>query len=268
MGRRGQAEQLKASDRGLYALRHSAAHIMAQAVKRLYPQVKLAIGPPIEDGFYYDLELSTQLTDEDLPKIEAEMAKIIQVDYPFVQAFLPKEEAVKSFAERGERYKVEIINDIPDATLSLYTDGDFVDLCEGPHVPSTGQVKAVKLLSVAGAYWRGDERNPQLQRIYGTAYFTAAELDAHLHRLEEAKRRDHRRLGKELGLFSVEELAGPGVVFYHPKGAMVRWLIEDYVRQVHLAKGYQPVATPPPLPHRHLEAVGAPGLLPGLHVSL
>ncbi|MBI4323221.1 MAG: threonine--tRNA ligase [Candidatus Omnitrophica bacterium] len=244
MGHAGQAEKLKAGDRGLYALRHSAAHVMAHAVRRLYPGVKLAIGPPIEDGFYYDLELPTQLTDEDLPKIEAEMAKIIQADYPFVQTFLPKGEAVKSFTERGERYKLEIIGDIPDATLSLYTDGDFADLCEGPHVASTGQVKAVKLLSVAGAYWRGDERNPQLQRIYGTAYFTAAELSAHLQRLEEAKRRDHRRLGKELGLFSFEELAGPGVVFYHPKGATVRWLIEDYVRQIHLAKGYQPVATP------------------------
>jgi len=244
MGHAGQAEKLKASDRGLYALRHSAAHVMAQAVRRLYPGVKLAIGPPIEDGFYYDLELPTQLTDGDLPKIEAEMAKIIQADYPFEQTFIRKEEAVKSLTERGERYKLEIIDDIPDATLSLYTDGDFVDLCEGPHVASTSQVKAVKLLSVAGAYWRGDERNPQLQRIYGTAYFTAAELEAHLQRLEEAKRRDHRRLGKELGLFSFEELAGPGVVFYHPKGAMVRWLIEDYVRQVHLTKGYQPVVTP------------------------
>lgn len=228
----------------LHALRHSAAHVMAQAVRRLHPQVKLAIGPPIEDGFYYDLDLPAQLTDEDLPKIEAEMAKIIKDNHPFQQSFMAKDEAVKSFRERGETYKLDIIEGIPDAKVSLYTDGDFTDLCEGPHVKSTGEVKAVKLLSVAGAYWRGDEKNKQLQRIYGTAYFSKADLEAHLTRLEEAKRRDHRRLGRELGFFSFEEAAGPGVVFYHPKGALVRWLIEDYVRQAHLARGYLPVATP------------------------
>ena len=217
---------------------------MAQAVKRLYPQAKLAIGPPIEDGFYYDLDLPVQLTEEDLPKIEAEMAKIIQADYPFVQSFLPKGEAVPFFTQRGERYKLELIEGIPDARVSLYTDGEFVDLCEGPHVRSTGEVKAVKLLSVAGAYWRGDERREQLQRLYGTAYVHAADLEAHLKRLEEARRRDHRTLGRALGFFSFEELAGPGVVFYHPHGALVRWLIEDYVRRVHLERGYQPVATP------------------------
>ena len=230
--------------RDLHALRHSAAHIMAQAVRRLYPQVKLAIGPPIEDGFYYDLDLAAALTDDDLPKIEAEMAKIIKDDHPFQQSFMTKDEAVKSFRERGEPYKLEIIDAIPDARVSLYTDGEFVDLCEGPHVNSTGEVKAVKLLSVAGAYWRGNEKNKQLQRIYGTAYFSKADLDAHLTRLEEAKRRDHRKLGRSLGLFGFEELAGPGLVFYHPKGALVRWLIEDYVRRAHLARGYQPVATP------------------------
>ena len=228
----------------LHALRHSAAHIMAQAIKRLYPQVKLAIGPPIEDGFYYDVDLPVQLTEEDLPKIEAEMATIIKAGYPFVQSLIPKDEAIRFFSERGERYKLELIEGIPDARVSLYTDGEFVDLCEGPHAHSTGEIKAVKLLSVAGAYWRGDERNPQLQRIYGTAYVHAADLEAHLKRLAEAKRRDHRKLGKELGLFSVEELAGPGVVFYHPRGATVRWIMEEYVRRVHLEKGYQPVATP------------------------
>jgi len=217
---------------------------MAQAVKRLHPQVKLAIGPPIEDGFYYDLDLPVKLTDEDLPKIEAEIAKILKENYPFVQSFMRKDEATRYFTERGEAYKLEIIEGIPDEKVSIYTDGDFVDLCEGPHVISTGQVKAIKLLSVAGAYWRGDEKNKQLQRIYGTAYFTQVDLDAHLTRIEEAKRRDHRRLGKDLGLFSFEELAGPGVVFYHPKGARVRWVIEDYVRQEHLKRGYQPVATP------------------------
>jgi threonyl-tRNA synthetase len=239
----GQKEKRKAVD-PLYALRHSTAHIMAQAVRRLYPDVKIAIGPPIEDGFYYDLDLPHKLTEEDLPKIEAEMAKIIKENYPFVRTYVPKAQALEQLRKDGERYKVEIVEGISDAQVSFYTDGDFVDLCEGPHVPSTGEVRAFKLLSVAGAYWRGDERNAQLQRVYGTAFPSKEELDAHLHRLEEAKRRDHRRLGTELGLFSVEELAGPGVVFYHPKGALVRSLIEDYLKQQHLARGYQLVATP------------------------
>ena len=239
----GQKEARKLAD-PLYALRHSAAHVMAQAVKRLYPQVKLAIGPPIEDGFYYDLDVPVALTEADLPKIEAEMAKIIKENHPFKQSFLTKPEAVRFFKEQGASYKLEIVEAIPDARVSLYTDGEFVDLCEGPHVNSTGEVKAVKLLSLAGAYWRGDEHNPQLQRIYGTAYFTNEELEAHVTRLEEAKRRDHRRLGKELELFSFEELAGPGVVFYHPKGALVRSVIEDYVKQRHLEWGYEFVVTP------------------------
>ena len=242
MTRRQQHTTTQTAD--LHTLRHSAAHIMAQAVKRLYPQVKLAIGPPIEEGFYYDLELPIKLTDEDLPKIEAEMAKIITANHPFQQSFMTKDEAVQLFRGRGERFKLELIDGIPDARVSLYTDGDFVDLCEGPHVASTGEVKAVKLLSVAGAYWRGDEHNAQLQRLYGTAFSRGEDLEAHLKRLEEAKRRDHRKLGVELGLFSFQEMAGPGVVFFHPKGARVRWLIEDYVRAAHLNRGYQPVATP------------------------
>ena len=243
MGHAGQTDKLKQSD-PLYALRHSAAHIMAQAVRRLYPQAKLAIGPPIEDGFYYDLDLPVKLTEEDLPKIEAEMAKVIKDNHPFQQSFMGKAEATKFFKERDETYKLEIIETISDSKVSIYTDGEFTDLCEGPHVKSTGEVRAVKLLSVAGAYWRGDEHKPQLQRIYGTAYFTSGELDAYLARLEEAKRRDHRRLGPALGLFSLEELAGPGVVFYHPKGALVRSIIEDYVKQAHLERGYELVATP------------------------
>ncbi len=243
MGHAGQTGKLKAGD-PLYALRHSAAHVMAQAVKRLYPQTKLAIGPPIEDGFYYDLDLPQKLTEEDLPKIEAEMAKIIKENHSFQQSFMNKTEAIKLFKQHGERYKLDIIDGIPDAQVSLYSDGEFMDLCEGPHVKATGEVKAVKLLSVAGAYWRGDEHNAQLQRIYGTAFPTAAELDAYVKRLEEAKRRDHRRLGTELGLFSFQELAGPGVVFYHPKGALIRSLIEDYVKQRHLERGYELVATP------------------------
>ncbi|MBI3321883.1 MAG: threonine--tRNA ligase [Candidatus Omnitrophica bacterium] len=243
MGHAGKSDELKAKD-PLYALRHSAAHIMAQAVRRLYPQAKLAIGPPIEEGFYYDIDLPLKLTDEDLPKIEAEMAKIVKENHPFIQSFLKKEEAVAFFTERGERYKLEIINTIPDPRVSLYTDGEFIDLCEGPHLRATGDVKAVKLLHLAGAYWRGDERQPQLQRIYGTAYLTAAELEAHLKRLEEVKRRDHRRVGTELGFFSFEELAGPGVVFYHPKGALVRSLIEDEIKRRHLERGYELVITP------------------------
>ncbi len=243
MGHTGQTEQLKAHD-PLFALRHSAAHIMAQAVKRLYPQAKLAIGPPIEDGFYYDLDLPVKLTDEDLPKIEAEMQKIIKENHPFQRSLMEQSKALDFFAQRGETFKLEIINGIEEQQVSLFTDGEFIDLCEGPHAKSTGEVKAIKLLSLAGAYWRGDEHQAQLQRIYGTAYPTQAELDAHLKRLEEAKRRDHRRLGTELELFSFEELAGPGVVFYHPKGALVRSLIEDYIKQAHLARGYDLVATP------------------------
>ena len=245
MGHTGQKEHRKETD-PLCALRHSAAHVMAQAVRRLYPQTKLAIGPPIEDGFYYDVELppGVAITEEDLPKIEAEMAKIIKENHVFKQSFMTKAQAADHFSKQGERYKLEIINGIADRQVSLYADGEFVDLCEGPHVPSTGEVKAVKLLSVAGAYWRGDEKNVQLQRIYGTAFPTAAELDAYLKRLEEAKRRDHRRLGTELGFFSFQELAGPGVVFYHPKGALVRSLIEDELKRQHLARGYELVATP------------------------
>ncbi len=228
----------------LHALRHSAAHIMAQAVKRLYPEAKLAIGPPIADGFYYDLDLPVKLTEDDLVKIEAEMRTIIRENHAFTRSVMPKAEAIRWLTARGERFKLEIVNGIPDEQVSLYTDGEFVDLCEGPHVRSTGEVKAVKLLSLAGAYWRGDEHQPQLQRIYGTAFLTNEELTAHLARLEEAKRRDHRRLGVELGLFSFEELAGPGLVFYHPKGALVRAVIEEELKRQHLDRGYELVSTP------------------------
>ena len=229
----------------VHALRHSAAHVTAQAVKRLFPNVRLAIGPPIEQGYYYDIDCPVKITDEDLPKLEAEIAKIVKADFPFQQSFMSKQEALAFFAQRGEAFKVEIIRALEADPVSLYTDGEFVDLCEGPHVASTGRIPAIKLLSVAGAYWRGDERNPQLQRIYGTAFATREELDAHLKRLEEAKARDHRRLGRELGLFTFfEEIAGPGVVFYQPKGALVRMLIEDFIRQEHLRRGYQLVGTP------------------------
>ncbi|MCM8794404.1 MAG: threonine--tRNA ligase [Candidatus Omnitrophica bacterium] len=232
----------KAQD--LHRLRHSAAHILAQAVRRLWPQTRLAIGPPIEEGFYYDLDLPQPITDEDLPKIEAEMKKIIDADLPFKQSWMGRQEALDFFGTKGERFKQEIIREIQDEKVSIYTDGEFMDLCEGPHMASTGQVKAVKLLSLAGAYWRGDERNPQLTRIYGTAFFDKKELEEFLKRREEAKKRDHRKLGQELRLFSILEEAGAGLVFYQPKGAVVRQLIESYSRQEHARRGYVPVLTP------------------------
>ncbi|MBI3615115.1 MAG: threonine--tRNA ligase [Candidatus Omnitrophica bacterium] len=228
----------------LHKLRHSAAHILAQAVKRLWPGTKLAIGPPIEEGFYYDIAPPQPLTDEDLPKIEQEMAKIIKGDIPFQQSWMSKEEASSFFEKRGEPFKQEIIRDIPDPKVSIYTNGDFVDLCEGPHMNSTGEVKAFKLTSLAGAYWRGNERNPQLTRVYGTAFFKPEELENFLKVREEAKRRDHRKLGQSLKLFSILEEAGAGFVFYHPKGAVLRQIIEEYSRRQHASRGYQPVITP------------------------
>ncbi len=228
----------------LHALRHSAAHILASAVQELYPGTKLAIGPSIDDGFYYDFDRPEPFTPEDLATIETRMHEIIRGGHPFVHEEWPKDRAREFFLERGETYKLELIDGIPDAQVSIYTHHTFTDLCEGPHVERTNCVAAVKLLSIAGAYWHGDEHLPMLQRIYGTAFPTQAELDAHLKRLAEAKARDHRKLGAELGLFSFEEIAGPGVVFYHPKGALLRMLVEDYVKQEHLARGYQLVGTP------------------------
>jgi len=217
---------------------------MAQAVKRLYPGIKLAIGPSIEDGFYYDFDSPQPFTEEDLPKIEAEMSKIIKEDYKFEKSALKKDEALKIFKKMDEPYKAELIEALPDNEVSIYKDGDFTDLCKGPHIDSTGQVKAFKLLSIAGAYWHGDEKNRMLQRIYGTAFETKAELDAHLARLEEAKKRDHRKLGKELELFMIEEKAGAGLVIYQPKGALLRTIIEDWEKREHLRRGYQIVIGP------------------------
>ena len=228
----------------LHKLRHSAAHVTAQAVKRLWPKTRLAIGPPIDEGFYYDIDPETPLTEEDLPKIEAEIEKIIKQDFPFVRSEMTKPEAENYFGQRGERFKQEIIQGIPDASVSLYTDGDFVDLCEGPHVGRTGEIKAIKLTSVAGAYWRGSEKNPMLTRIYGTAFFDKKTLDEFLKTREEAKKRDHRKLGVALKLFSIFEEAGAGFVFYQPRGATLRHLIEDYSRKQHAARGYLPVITP------------------------
>ncbi len=235
---------MSGSTEDLHRLRHSAAHVLAQAVKRLWPKTKLAIGPPIEDGFYYDVEPEATLTDEDLPKIEAEIEKIIKADFPFERSEMSKAEAEKFFGERGERFKQEIIREIPDPKVSIYTNGDFMDLCEGPHVKRTGEIKAIKLLSLAGAYWRGNEKNPQLTRIYGTAFFDSKTLEEFLKQREEAKKRDHRKLGTSLKLFSIFEEAGAGLVFYQPRGAILRQAIENYSREQHAARGYQPVITP------------------------
>ena len=217
---------------------------MAQAVKRLFPGVKLAIGPAIEDGFYYDFDSTRPFLEEDLAKIESEMAKIIKEDYKFEKSVLEKKEALKLFAKMVEPYKVELIEEIPDREVTIYKDGDFADLCRGPHITSTGQVKVFKLLSIAGAYWRGDEKNRMLQRIYGTAFETKAELDAHIVKLEEAKKRDHRKLGRELDLFMMDEKAGAGLVIYQPNGALLRTIIEDWEKKEHLKRGYQFVIGP------------------------
>ncbi|RLD99422.1 MAG: threonine--tRNA ligase [Aquificota bacterium] len=224
---------------------HSTAHIMAAAVKELFPTAKVTIGPPVETGFYYDFDYERPFTPEDLEKIEAKMAEIIARDEPFRREEVSKDEAIRLFKEMGENYKVEIIEEIPDDKVSLYHTGEtFVDLCRGPHIPSSGKVKAVKLLSVAGAYWRGDERNPMLQRIYGVSYPSQEDLEDYLCFLEEARRRDHRRLGKELDLFSIREEVGPGFIIYHPKGALVRTILEDFEKQEHLKRGYQIVMGP------------------------
>jgi len=234
------------SAEGLGILRHSISHIMAQAVQDIFEGVKVTIGPSIEDGFYYDFEYANTFTPEDLQKIEERMRAIISADHPFVRREISRGEAVSFFEERGESYKVELINDLPnDVTrVSLYSQGSFVDLCRGPHIPSTGMIKAFKLLNVAGAYWRGDETNKMLQRIYGTGFATQEELDEYLRIVEEAKRRDHRRLGRELDLFQMNDEAGPGLVIFHPKGALLRTLIEDWERKEHLKRGYDIVMGP------------------------
>ncbi len=232
------------SPQGLEIMRHSAAHVMAEAVRSLFPKVKIAIGPAIEAGFYYDFDAPEPFTPEDLARIEEKMVQIAGRDLPFERREVSREDAVRLFRDQGEVYKVEILEEIPADRVSLYRQGDFTDLCRGPHVPSTGYLRAFKLTGVSGAYWRGDERRPMLQRLYGTAFPTPEELTRHLELLEEAKRRDHRRLGRELGLFLIEEEAGPGLVIYLPKGAILRSLIEDFERREHLKRGYQMVMGP------------------------
>jgi len=228
----------------LQTLRHSASHIMAEAVKRLYPQAKLGIGPAIADGFYYDFDIDQSITPDDLPKIEEEMTKIVKENSEFKKEELPKNEAEQLFSNLGEKYKVELVQNIQDTKVSVYKHGNFVDLCRGPHVRSTGEVKFFKLLSVAGAYWHGIETNPMLQRIYGTAFESKKDLDKFLVFQEEARKRDHRTLGKKLDLFSFNAEMGAGLVLYHPKGAILRTIIENYIRDEHLKRGYQLIISP------------------------
>jgi threonyl-tRNA synthetase len=234
------------SKEGLAVLRHSTSHVMAQAVQDIFKGAKVSIGPSIDDGFYYDFDYKETFTTEDFVKIEKRMREIIAADYPFIREDISRAAAVKLFEEKGENYKVELINDLPAdvSEVSIYRQNDYVDLCRGPHITSTGMIKAFKLLSVAGAYWRGDEKNKMLQRIYGTGFADEKALNDYLNLLEEAKKRDHRRLGKELDLFQVSDEAGPGLVIFHPKGMMLRYLIEEWERKEHLKRGYDMVMGP------------------------
>ena len=229
---------------GLEVLRHSTSHLMAQAVKELYPEVRVTIGPAIEDGFYYDFDCEKTFTADDLIRIEKRMKELAGKNMAIERMEMPKEEAIKLFDKMGENYKVEIISEIPDKTVSCYKQGDFLDLCRGPHIPSTGRIRSFKLLNSAGAYWRGDENNRMLQRIYGTAFPTQTELDNYLDKLEEIKKRDHRKLGKELDLFSIHDDIGAGLILWHPKGAIIRKTIEDFWREEHLRHGYKLLYSP------------------------
>jgi threonyl-tRNA synthetase len=232
------------TEEGLEILRHSTSHLMAQAVKEIFPEAKLGIGPATAEGFYYDFDLPRPLTQEDLIAIEEKMKEIASRDQPFQREEIKREEALELFQCLNEDFKVELLQELPEETVSLYRVGEFVDLCRGPHAPSTGYLKHFKLLSLAGAYWRGDEKRPMLQRIYGTAFPTKEGLEQYLYLLEEAQRRDHRRLGKELEIFSIEDISGAGLVIWHPKGAILRRIIEDFDVQEHLRRGYNLVTSP------------------------
>ena len=233
-----------ADDGGKWTYRHTGSHILAQAVKRLWPEVKLAIGPAIDNGFYYDFDTDIPFSPEDFPKIEKEIAKIVSENLPLERFELPREEAIRFMQEKDEPYKVELIRDLPeDAVISFYRQGDFVDLCAGPHLESTGKCKNIKLMSVAGAYWRGSEKNKMLKRIYATAFEKKADLDEYIHMLEEAKKRDHRKLGRELGLFAMMD-EGPGFPFFLPKGMQLKNALIDYWRDIHYAADYVEVSTP------------------------
>lgn len=232
------------SDEGKEIFRHSTSHIMAHAVKRLFPEAKVTIGPAIQDGFYYDFDLSRAFTPEDLLAIEKEMEELIKKNSPFVRKVMSKDEAIRLFESMGETYKVELIREIADDTVSVYEEDGFMDLCRGPHLPSTGGIAAFKLLSIAGAYWRGDEKNKMLQRIYGISFTNSKDLKKYLDFLEEVKKRDHRRLGRELDLFSINDEIGPGLILWHPNGAMIRKTIEDFWRNEHLRAGYKLLFSP------------------------
>jgi threonyl-tRNA synthetase len=232
------------SEEGHDILRHSTSHVMAQAVQELYPGVKISIGPSIENGFYYDFDYERPFNPEDLEKIEARMREIIAQDIPIKREVLPRQAALTMYREKDELYKVALIDELPDENISVYSQSNFTDLCRGPHLPSTGKIKAFKLTSVAGAYWRGDEKNKMLQRIYGTAFADKKKLKTYLAHLEEAKKRDHRKLGKELELFSISDEVGAGLIIYHPKGALLRRLLEDFEVREHLKRGYQLVKGP------------------------
>ena len=232
------------SPEALEIIRHSTSHLLAQAVKALFPAAKVTIGPAIESGFYYDFDVDAPFTPEDLQRIEIKMAELAAANLKIERRVLSSADAIAFFSEMGESYKIELINDLGVDTVSVYSQGDFADLCRGPHLPSTSRIKAFKLLSIAGAYWRGDEKNRMLQRIYGTAFIDKKELEAYLHRLEEAKRRDHRKLGRELDLFSFSDEVGAGFAIWHPKGAMLRTILEDFERREHLKRGYDLVVGP------------------------
>ncbi|HBL24985.1 MAG TPA: threonine--tRNA ligase [Deltaproteobacteria bacterium] len=231
-------------DENLDIIRHSTSHLMAQAVRDLFPGVKVAIGPSIETGFYYDFDYEPGFTEEDLAKIEKRMHEIAAMNIPIERKVLKRQDAIAMFSEMGEPYKVELLEALTDDEVSTYTQGSFTDLCRGPHLPATGKIKAFKLLSLAGAYWRGDERNKMLTRIYGTAFADEKSLKEYLTFLEEVKKRDHRRIGKDLDLFSISDEVGAGLVIYHPKGALLRWFLEDFERREHLKRGYQFVVGP------------------------
>jgi threonyl-tRNA synthetase len=229
----------------LEVYRHSTAHLLAAAVLELFPETKLGIGPPTETGFYYDFQRESAFTPEDLEKIEARMWEIQKRDLPYERKLMAKAEGLEKYKAMGEPMKCELIEEKADAIFSEYTLGpQFIDFCRGPHVPSTSKLKAFKLLSIAGAYWKGDEKNHQMQRIYGTAFFSQKDLDEYVKQIEEAKKRDHRKLGAELDLFSIQELAGPGLIFFHPKGGVIRKMLEDWMRDQYLARGYSLVYTP------------------------
>ncbi|MCE5334717.1 MAG: threonine--tRNA ligase [Desulfobacteraceae bacterium] len=232
------------SNEALVILRHSAAHIMAQAVKSIFPEARVAIGPAIENGFYYDFDVARPFTEDDLGRIEAKMKEIAAGKLPFERSEVDRKDAIRYFSETGEKYKVELLEEFTDPTVSYYKQGDFTDLCRGPHIPHTGYLKAFKLTHVAGAYWRGDERNAMLQRIYGTAFFDVEALEKYLDFLEEAQKRDHRKLGRELDLFSFSDEIGAGMVIYHPKGALIRHILESFEKREHLRRGYHIVVGP------------------------